>query len=239
VTRVQLKPQHLEWLSASLGRAVTGGERAALEAILDLLAKWNTRSGLTNLTDPDEVVVRHFCDSALAARLLWASSGSGSAGDVPRGTEAPPAPLRVVDIGPGGGFPGIVVALLADGYGAAPVHLTFVEAQARRVSFLKTLLREVGVAGEALHGRLEEDGRVVVEGAQPGRSTGPFDLAVSRAVFAPAEWLRRASLGPLAREVVVFVAQEPLPEGPLGLSGDAALPLQAGHRRLGVYRTAR
>jgi 16S rRNA G527 N7-methylase RsmG len=236
---VQLKPQQIDWLSASLGRAVTGDERAAFGAVLDLLAKWNTRSGLTNLADPNEVVIRHLCDSALAARLLWASPGGGSAGDVPRGTDAPAQALRLVDVGPGGGFPGIVVALLAQGYGAGAVHLTFIEAQARRVSFLKTLLREVGVAGEALHGRLEDDGRITLEGAKPGVPAdrgAPFDIALSRAVFAPAEWLRRASLGPLAREVVVFVAQEPLPDGPLRLSSDADLPLQAGHRRLGLYR---
>src|SRR5688572_14214786 len=83
------------------------------------LADWNSRVNLTAITDPDEVAIRHFADSLSGLLVL------------------PPVPegrpdLRVIDVGAGAGFPGLVLVL------ARPsLRLTLVEATGKKAAFIK------------------------------------------------------------------------------------------------------
>ncbi len=88
-----------------------------------------------------------------------------------------PDGARVVDIGSGAGLPGTPIALAR-----RDVHMTWVEPRSKRALFLGTASRELGIGGTVIEGR--------VEALDPDAR---FDVAVSRAVFAPSEWLAVAA----------------------------------------------
>ena len=159
---------------------------AALEARFGryaaLLLTWNDRAGLTAATDIEAVQRRHFGESlALLVALREVSV-------LRPGVEA-----RMADLGPGGGFPGVPMAMLEPA-----LRLVAVEAQERRCAFLRALIADVGLAGaEVVHARAEEAGR-----ARALRGT--CDLVVARAL-APLAVLVEYAL-PLLREGGVLAA---------------------------------
>jgi 16S rRNA (guanine527-N7)-methyltransferase len=83
-------------------------------AYLDLLLKWNARTNLTSVRDPQEIVTRHFGESFFAAsRLLDGTTDS------------------VIDLGSGAGFPGVPIAIFAP-----VVRVTLLESNAKKAAFL-------------------------------------------------------------------------------------------------------
>src|ERR1700723_3277713 len=66
---------------------------AQLSTYLGLLLKWNARTNLTAIRDPEEIVRRHFGESLFAARHL-------------------PPSATLLDLGSGAGFPGLPIQLL-------------------------------------------------------------------------------------------------------------------------------
>lgn len=87
----------------------------------------------------------------------------------------PRGPARVLDVGSGGGFPGLVIAILRP-----DLEVTLMDATRKKVEFLRDVADELGVAVQAWHGRAEELCRTAL-----GAS---FDLVTARAV-APLERL--------------------------------------------------
>lgn len=125
----------------------------ALLRYWELLAEKNKVMNLTAITDPAEAARLHFLDSAA---LLALADLRGK---------------RVVDVGTGAGFPGLPLKILEPS-----IQLTLLDAQRKRVDFLREVCGELGLKDvECVHGRAEEF-------AQQHRET--FDLAVSRAVAA-------------------------------------------------------
>src|SRR6185295_9811748 len=82
--------------------------------------------------------------------------------------EAVPPGAALVDVGSGGGLPALPFAVLRP-----DVRLTLVEPRAKRVAFLRTAVRELGLAGE------------LVAGHAADLPAGAFDVAASRATFPP------------------------------------------------------
>ena len=102
-----------------------------------LLFKWNAKINLVSRSTLDNFWNRHVLDSA-----QFLSSVGEKAG-------------KWVDLGSGGGLPGLVVAILSDEI--EPVNKLFlVEADARKVVFLKTVCRELGLKVEVYNNRIEE-----------------------------------------------------------------------------------
>jgi 16S rRNA (guanine527-N7)-methyltransferase len=98
-----------------------------LSTYLDLLLKWNARTNLTAIRDPEEIVRRHFGESLFAARHLDpATPDSGT--------------VTLLDIGSGAGFPGIPIALLQPG-----IQVTLAESQSKKASFLREALRTLNL----------------------------------------------------------------------------------------------
>jgi len=108
-----------------------------LECFAGLLRKWNPRINLVSRKTLDDVWARHIIDSMQIQEL------------------APDNIDHWVDLGSGGGFPGLVVAILALETGS-PRRVTLVESDVRKCAFLRTVLRETGVKATVLNKRIEE-----------------------------------------------------------------------------------
>ena len=164
--------------AAALDIPLSDALRARLSAFADLIARANRNVNLVarGLSERD-LVERHLLDSLALLPLV--------------------GPLeRVLDVGSGAGFPGLVLWLAAPGRA-----LTLLEATAKRANFLHTAVRELQVRDVAVWQR-----RLEALSAGP-RATAP-DLLLSRATFPPAEWLRRgARLLPPGGRIVVMLAR--------------------------------
>lgn len=99
------------------------GLYAQLSSYLDLLLKWNARTNLTAVREPEEIVRRHFGESLFAARHLAAGTDS------------------LLDLGSGAGFPGIPIALVHP-----EIQVTLAESQNKKASFLREVVRTLGLA---------------------------------------------------------------------------------------------
>jgi 16S rRNA (guanine527-N7)-methyltransferase len=127
---------------------VTGSETALVEAMslqsdeLDKLRvfdreirRWSSVKNLVSARALTDLWIRHVLDSAQVQRSA-------------------PGAKTWVDLGSGGGFPGIVTAILLSGDCDALVHL--VESDNRKCAFLRSVSRETGIRTEVHHGRIED-----------------------------------------------------------------------------------
>src|ERR1700716_112541 len=85
-----------------------------LSLYLDLLLKWNARTNLTAIRDPEEIVRRHFGESLFAARHI------------------DPKTKTLLDFGSGAGFPGLPIALYRP-----EIAVTLAESQNKKATFLR------------------------------------------------------------------------------------------------------
>ncbi|WP_294622435.1 16S rRNA (guanine(527)-N(7))-methyltransferase RsmG [uncultured Roseovarius sp.] len=108
-----------------------------LECFADLLRKWNPRINLVSKNTLDDLWTRHIIDSMQIREL------------------APDDIDHWVDLGSGGGFPGLVIAILALET-ESPKRVTLVESDVRKCAFLRTVLRETGANATVLNQRIEE-----------------------------------------------------------------------------------
>jgi 16S rRNA (guanine527-N7)-methyltransferase len=104
---------------------------AKLSTYLDLLIKWNARTNLTAIRDPEEIVRRHFGESLFAARHLLPSA-------------------TLLDLGSGAGFPGLPIQLLRP-----EIEVTLAESQNKKATFLREVIRTVGLPTEVWAARAE------------------------------------------------------------------------------------
>lgn len=166
--------------------------REALErlgGLLDRVVVWNARIDLTAARSERELV-----DLYLADALVLAAHGSAGT-DFRR--EALAVRERWVDVGSGAGAPGVALGLLW----LAP-ELTLVEPRQKRVAFLRHAAGAAAVERPALH---------VIEGRSDQVPSQNHDVAISRATFAPGDWLREGAR--LARRRVwVLIARAAVPE---------------------------
>lgn len=109
-------------------------ERLSIYATL--IEKWNPRINLVSRASLPNLHTRHFEDSAQLFGL------------------APHPVAHWADLGSGGGFPGLVIAMLAQDTGS-PTHVILVESDARKSAFLRTVIRETGVAATVVTERIE------------------------------------------------------------------------------------
>lgn len=126
-----------------------------LEQYAALLSKWNPRINLVSRTSLDELWSRHIMDSAQLFSL------------------APSKARRWTDLGSGGGFPGLVVAILAAA-SLPKLEVTLIESDTRKATFLRTVLRETATPGVVLSNRIESAPR---QGADvvSARALAPLD----------------------------------------------------------------
>src|SRR6476660_5630396 len=118
------------------GEAISDQQSNLISDHLQLLLKWNPRINLTAVTDPEQIVTRHFGESLFAARVLAKDS---------------PLSGSLIDLGSGAGFPGIPIKIWAPG-----LNVTLIEARQKKATFLREVARILGLAGlEVAHQRGE------------------------------------------------------------------------------------
>jgi len=132
----------------------------AVDRLLTLTAEWSRRMDLTAARDASELVDLYLADAV----VLAAAEPRPDSSDLPH---------RWVDVGTGGGAPGLTLALLRP-----DLDLTLVEPRAKRVAFLRTAL---GVLGRT-DVRVERTRSETLPDAA-------WQVACSRATLRPAEWL--------------------------------------------------
>jgi 16S rRNA (guanine527-N7)-methyltransferase len=108
---------------------------AHLSAYLDLLLRWNARTNLTAIRDPEQIVQRHFGESLFVGAHL-ASIISAS--------------QTLLDFGSGAGFPGLPIQLLLP-----KLRVTLSESQGKKSTFLREATRTLGLDTKVWAGRVE------------------------------------------------------------------------------------
>lgn len=106
-----------------------------LEIFDDLIRKWNPKINLVSRKSLDDLWTRHIIDSIQVFRSVE-------------------APASWVDIGSGGGFPGVIVGILAETE-APEMKITLIESDQRKSVFLRTAARLCGLKFSVLSERIE------------------------------------------------------------------------------------
>jgi 16S rRNA (guanine527-N7)-methyltransferase len=145
--------------AAVLGILLDDAQLGQFRRFRDLLLDANTRVNLTAITDPAEIVTRHFLDS-LTCLLAVAPDQRAR-------------PLHLLDVGSGAGFPGIPLATAFPAW-----HATSLEATGKKARFQQEAVATLGLANVTiLTGRAEEL-------ARKPEHRGRYDLVTARAVAA-------------------------------------------------------
>ncbi len=103
-----------------------------LSTYLDLLLKWNARTNLTAIRDPEEIVRRHFGESLFTACHLSSTTET------------------LLDFGSGAGFPGLPIALFRP-----DIQVTLAESQNKKAAFLREAVRALNLTTEVWPARVE------------------------------------------------------------------------------------
>ncbi|KGF64320.1 16S rRNA methyltransferase [Pseudomonas lutea] len=127
-------PQHAEELTVGareLGVDLSESQHSQLLAYLALLIKWNKAYNLTAVRNPDEMVSRHLLDSLSVVRFVEGE--------------------RQLDVGSGGGMPGIPLAILFP-----DMKITVLDSNGKKTRFLTQVKLELALSNlEVIHSRAE------------------------------------------------------------------------------------
>jgi len=145
-----------------LGSQLSSKELVCFSLYLEEIARWSKIADLVSQTDPAIIIRKHILDSLAILPLL------------------PPA-TRLLDLGSGAGFPGLVLAILRPS-----LQVFLLEARRKRANFLKDASRKMRLANVAVYeGRAE----VLCE-EEPLKAS--FDFVITRATWGLEDFLRLA-----------------------------------------------
>ena len=144
---------YLKTEAQKLGVALDETALERFELLAQMLLDWNSRVNLTAITDPNEIVIKHFLDSLSPLAHIDLAKGA-----------------RAIDVGCGAGFPGLPILI------ARPdLKLTFLDSIEKKLKFIESFLSEAKLFGETLHDRAEVIG-------QQAEHREQYDAAFTRAV---------------------------------------------------------
>lgn len=124
------------------GLRVSRETEQRLQIFVDLFSKWSRTMNLVAASTVSDVWQRHVTDSLQIYNLL-------------------PGPKRWIDLGSGGGFPGVITAICLAEQGDGWVHL--IESNNKKAAFLRTALAETGARGSVHPIRIEDAAALVPE----------------------------------------------------------------------------
>lgn len=135
------------------GVPLTESQGEKLYIYFEELVRVNEYMNLTAITEPEEVIVKHFCDSLAVLKYTDIKNGA-----------------KLVDVGTGAGFPGVVVKIARE-----DIDLTLMDASGKRINFLTELCEKLRITVDCVHIRAEQAG-VDTDYREE------FDVVTSRAV---------------------------------------------------------
>lgn len=136
----------------NLGIEVTEEKLEKLDEFYNLLILWNEKINLTTITAIQDVYLKHFYDSLTLFRVCDLTKD-----------------INLCDVGSGAGFPGIVLKIFFPN-----LKITLVDSLNKRVNYLNTIIKELGLVNiEAVHSRMEDFSKVNEE---------KYDVITARAV---------------------------------------------------------
>jgi 16S rRNA (guanine527-N7)-methyltransferase len=199
----------IERLADSLGRPLEAAIVERLGRYLELVSRWNRTVNLTAARRAAEQAEVLLSDAMVMADPAFLPVGA-----------------RLVDVGSGSGSPALPLILMR-----GDLSGVLVEPRRKRVAFLRSAVGTLRLM-ESVQVREER-----IDPENPRVAGQPFDVAISRAAFAPERWL---SIGArLAARVLVLTAGAGDPEVPVGFSRarsvDYALPGSGAPRRATLY----
>ena len=177
---LELKLALAEGISA-LGLSMSEGVQEQLLDYMALIQKWNKVYNLTALRDPQEILTHHLLDSLSAIGPLMRQASSFD--------EA----FSFLDVGSGGGLPGVVIAICCP-----KVKVTCVDTVSKKAAFVQQVAASLKLVNlKGLHARVET-------------LTGPFDVIGSRAFASLPDFINWSS-GALAPKGIWMAMKGKLP----------------------------
>lgn len=184
------------------GISVSDEALLRLDKYAELLVEWNEKINLTAITDPEGIVIKHFLDCALLLDKV----------NLPQNA-------KVVDVGTGAGFPGMVLKILRP-----DIEITLMDGLNKRLIFLNDVAEKLGLSVNTVHLRAEEAGKNPIYREK-------FNLVTARAV-AELRTLYEYCL-PLCKVGGVFCAMKgPSAEEELSNAHKAAAVLGGGKAKI-------
>jgi 16S rRNA (guanine527-N7)-methyltransferase len=147
--------------AVALGLALTADALNGLVSYLALLRKWNAAYNLTAVRDAAQMRTHHLADCLAVARPLRRQAGAER-------------PLRILDVGSGGGLPGVVLALVEPAW-----DVSCVDTVGKKAAFIRQVAGELALPNlHALHARVE------------ALAVPPFDVITARAFATLSDFVR-------------------------------------------------
>ncbi len=155
-------PDELQTLTQALGQPAGEELVGQLLHFLELLAHWNGTYNLTAVRTREGMLTQHLADClAVVAPLSRQLAGAGKA-------------PRLLDVGSGGGLPGVVLAACLP-----QLQVTCVDTVAKKAAFVRQVAAELGLPNlHSVHTRVES------------MRAGPFDIITSRAFASLGDFTR-------------------------------------------------
>ena len=137
---------------SKLGIVLTSTQENQLEMYYNLLIEWNNKMNLTGITERNSVYLKHFYDCITLIKAIDLTKN-----------------LKIVDVGTGAGFPGLVLKIVFPN-----LDVVLVDALNKRINFLNHVIESLKLENiEAIHDRIENYAKNNLE---------VFDLVTCRAV---------------------------------------------------------
>lgn len=125
----------------------------ALLSFMDILLEANKHINLTSITEPEDFILKHIVDSLIMLSKDYVKEG-----------------IKVLDLGTGGGFPGIPLKILYP-----EIQITLVDSVGKKLKFIDDAARNLGIKVELVHERAENLGK-------NKKYREKYDIVISRAV---------------------------------------------------------
>ncbi len=127
----------LKSMAADMGIELSPESLDRFDKYAEMLVETNKTLNLTAITEPDEIVSKHFCDCLSLLREV----------QIPKGA-------RLIDVGTGAGFPGVVLLI------ARPdLRITLMDSTNKRLVFVQSVVDALGLDADVVHFRAEEAGK--------------------------------------------------------------------------------
>lgn len=137
---------------SKLGIVLTSTQENQLEMYYNLLIEWNNKMNLTGITERNSVYLKHFYDCITLIKAIDLTKN-----------------LKIVDVGTGAGFPGLVLKIVFSN-----LDVVLVDALNKRINFLNHVIESLKLENiETIHDRIENYAKNNLE---------VFDLVTCRAV---------------------------------------------------------